>query len=162
MCGRGTLSLLHFLLGTPRDCHARSMAEISRGARGTQSPLPPVLGLCHHPRPPPRLGTLQAGPLLSPLPSPSQNLVMFLSVLVDWMIPDIPTDISEQIKREKSLFVDFFLKEEHEKLKLAEEPARRSQSSGHRSRRGPAASPAPSGRSQPGSSASLGSQHTSV
>ena len=40
MCGRGTLSLLHFLLGTPRDCHARSMAEISRGARGTQSPCP--------------------------------------------------------------------------------------------------------------------------
>ncbi|XP_070644889.1 anoctamin-2 [Bos indicus] len=91
-----------------------------------------------------------------------QNLVMFLSVLVDWMIPDIPTDISEQIKREKSLFVDFFLKEEHEKLKLAEEPARRSQSSGHRSKRGPAASPAPSGRSQLGSSASSGSQHTSV
>ncbi|XFG00781.1 hypothetical protein AB1E19_004405 [Capra hircus] len=91
-----------------------------------------------------------------------QNLVMFLSVLVDWMIPDIPTDISDQIKREKSLFVDFFLKEEHEKLKLTEEPAQRSQSSGHRSRRGPAASPAPSGRSQPGSSASSGSQHTSV
>ncbi|XP_024848462.1 anoctamin-2 [Bos taurus] len=91
-----------------------------------------------------------------------QNLVMFLSVLVDWMIPDIPTDISEQIKREKSLFVDFFLKEEHEKLKLAEEPARRSQSSGHCSKRGPAASPAPSGRSQLGSSASSGSQHTSV
>ncbi|KAG5212616.1 hypothetical protein JEQ12_015045 [Ovis aries] len=91
-----------------------------------------------------------------------QNLVMFLSVLVDWMIPDIPTDISDQIKREKSLFVDFFLKEEHEKLKLTEEPAQRSQSSGHRSRRGPAASPAPSGRSQLGSSASSGSQHTSV
>ncbi|KAM7243815.1 hypothetical protein CapIbe_004423 [Capra ibex] len=89
-------------------------------------------------------------------------IFQFLSVLVDWMIPDIPTDISDQIKREKSLFVDFFLKEEHEKLKLTEEPAQRSQSSGHRSRRGPAASPAPSGRSQPGSSASSGSQHTSV
>uniref|UniRef100_A0A670HZ19 Anoctamin n=1 Tax=Podarcis muralis TaxID=64176 RepID=A0A670HZ19_PODMU len=49
-----------------------------------------------------------------------QNLVMFLSVLVDWMIPDIPKDISEQIKKEKSVLVDFFLKEEHEKLKLIE------------------------------------------
>uniref|UniRef100_A0A8C0EDN1 Anoctamin n=1 Tax=Bubo bubo TaxID=30461 RepID=A0A8C0EDN1_BUBBB len=49
-----------------------------------------------------------------------QNLVMFLSVLVDWMIPDIPKDISEQIKREKAVLVDFFLKEEHEKLKLIE------------------------------------------
>ncbi|KAB0385462.1 hypothetical protein FD755_000418, partial [Muntiacus reevesi] len=91
-----------------------------------------------------------------------QNLVMFLSVLVDWMIPDIPTDISDQIKREKSLFVDFFLKEEHEKLRLTEEPAQRSQSTGRHSRRSPAASPAPSGRSQPGSSVSSGSQHTSV
>lgn len=87
---------------------------------------------------------------------------MFLSVLVDWMIPDIPTDISDQIKREKSLFVDFFLKEEHEKLRLTEEPAQRSQSTGRHSRRSPAASPAPSGRSQPGSSVSSGSQHTSV
>uniref|UniRef100_A0A8C8AXN1 Anoctamin n=1 Tax=Otus sunia TaxID=257818 RepID=A0A8C8AXN1_9STRI len=49
-----------------------------------------------------------------------QNLVMFLSVLVDWMIPDIPKDISEQIKREKVMLVDFFLKEEHEKRKLIE------------------------------------------
>uniref|UniRef100_A0A8C5J4Q5 Anoctamin n=1 Tax=Junco hyemalis TaxID=40217 RepID=A0A8C5J4Q5_JUNHY len=49
-----------------------------------------------------------------------QNLVMFLSVLVDWMIPDIPKDISEQIKKEKTVLVDFFLKEEHEKLKLIE------------------------------------------
>ncbi|XP_057558079.1 anoctamin-2 isoform X2 [Hippopotamus amphibius kiboko] len=91
-----------------------------------------------------------------------QNLVMFLSVLVDWMIPDIPTDISDQIKREKSLFVDFFLKEEHEKLRLMEEPARRSRGTSHRSGRSPAASLAPSGRSQRGSSVSSGSQHTSV
>ncbi|XP_068962185.1 anoctamin-2 [Petaurus breviceps papuanus] len=54
-----------------------------------------------------------------------QNLVMFLSVLVDWMIPDIPKDISNQIKKEKSLLVDFFLKEEHEKLKM--DPSQRSQ-----------------------------------
>lgn len=88
---------------------------------------------------------------------------MFLSVLVDWMIPDIPTDISDQIKKEKSLLVDFFLKEEHEKLKLMDEPASRSQGGGHQSRRSrTAASSAASGRSQPGSIASSGSQHTNV
>ncbi|XP_033723052.1 anoctamin-2 isoform X1 [Tursiops truncatus] len=91
-----------------------------------------------------------------------QNLVMFLSVLVDWVIPDIPTDISDQIKREKSLFVDFFLKEEQETLRPTEEPAWRSQGAGRRSGGSPAASPVPSGRSQLGSSSSLGSQHTSV
>ncbi|XP_033260168.1 anoctamin-2 isoform X2 [Orcinus orca] len=91
-----------------------------------------------------------------------QNLVMFLSVLVDWVIPDIPTDISDQIKREKSLFVDFFLKEEQETLRPTEEPAWRSQGAGRRSGGSPAASPVPSGRSQPGSSSSPGSQHTSV
>ncbi|XP_026929897.1 anoctamin-2 [Acinonyx jubatus] len=90
-----------------------------------------------------------------------QNLVMFLSVLVDWMIPDIPTDISDQIKKERGLLVDFFLKEEHEKLKLTDEPAPRSLGGGRRSR-SRAASSAPSGRSQPGSIASSASQHTNV
>lgn len=87
---------------------------------------------------------------------------MFLSVLVDWMIPDIPTDISDQIKKEKSLLVDFFLKEEHEKLKLMDEPVPSSKGGGHQSRRSRAASSAPSGQSQPGSIASSGSQHTNV
>lgn len=87
---------------------------------------------------------------------------MFLSVLVDWMIPDIPTDISDQIKKEKSLLVDFFLKEEHEKLKLMDETASSSQGPGPQSRRSWAASSAPSGQSQPGSSTSSGSQHTNV
>lgn len=87
---------------------------------------------------------------------------MFLSVLVDWMIPDIPTDISDQIKKEKSLLVDFFLKEEHEKLKLMDEPVPSSQGGGHQSSRSRAASPAPSGRSQPGSMGPSGSQHTNV
>ncbi|KAM9672073.1 anoctamin-2 [Trichechus inunguis] len=91
-----------------------------------------------------------------------QNLVMFLSVLVDWMIPDIPKDISDQIKKEKSLLVDFFLKEEHEKLMLMDDPAPRSQAGENRSRRSRAASSAPSGRSQLGSTASAGSQHTNV
>ena len=87
---------------------------------------------------------------------------MFLSVLVDWMIPDIPTDISDQIKKEKGLLVDFFLKEEHEKLKLMDEPAPSSQGGGHHSRRSRAASSAPSSHSQPGSIVSSGSQHTNV
>lgn len=80
------------------------------------------------------------------------------------MIPDIPTDISDQIKKEKSLLVDFFLKEEHEKLKVMDEPAPRSQGGGHQSRRSQTASSArsPSGRSQPGSLSSPGSQHTNV
>ncbi|KPP63459.1 hypothetical protein Z043_118284, partial [Scleropages formosus] len=47
-----------------------------------------------------------------------QNLVMFLSVLVDWLILDVPRDISEQLKKEKSLLVDVFLQEEKDKLQL--------------------------------------------
>ncbi|XP_038623806.1 anoctamin-2 [Tachyglossus aculeatus] len=61
-----------------------------------------------------------------------QNLVMFLSALVDWLIPDIPQDISDQIKKEKSLLVDFFLKEEHEKLKVVDQLAQRSRESSFR------------------------------
>ena len=71
--GRGTLSLLHFLLGTPRDHDAHLMAEISRGARGTQSPLSPVLGLCHHHPPPTRGQNPPAGASpLTPPPSPPE------------------------------------------------------------------------------------------
>ncbi|XP_035283037.1 anoctamin-1-like isoform X2 [Anguilla anguilla] len=47
-----------------------------------------------------------------------QNLVMFLSMLVDWMIPDMPKDISEQLKKEKTMMVDVFLREEKEKIQL--------------------------------------------
>ncbi|XP_019399761.1 PREDICTED: anoctamin-2 [Crocodylus porosus] len=94
-----------------------------------------------------------------------QNLVMFLSVLVDWMIPDIPKDISEQIKKEKSVLVDFFLKEEHEKLKLIENYITRDR---HRSksetkvRRNRAASFCQFSRSQRESFTSNSSQHTDV
>uniref|UniRef100_A0ACB8EAW7 Anoctamin-2 n=1 Tax=Sphaerodactylus townsendi TaxID=933632 RepID=A0ACB8EAW7_9SAUR len=94
-----------------------------------------------------------------------QNLVMFLSVLVDWMIPDIPKDISEQIKKEKSVLVDFFLKEEHEKLRLIEnfimrdKPKSRNETRGRRNR---AASFCQFSRSQRGSFTSSSSQHTDV
>uniref|UniRef100_A0A8C9UAR2 Anoctamin n=1 Tax=Scleropages formosus TaxID=113540 RepID=A0A8C9UAR2_SCLFO len=47
-----------------------------------------------------------------------QNLVMLLSTLVDWVIPDVPKDISEQLKKEKTLLVDVFLREEKDKLQL--------------------------------------------
>lgn len=87
---------------------------------------------------------------------------MFLSVLVDWMIPDIPTDISEQIKKEKGLLVDFFLKEEHGKLRLVDEPAQRGGGAGTRGGRSLAASSPASGSSRPGSVMSSGPQHTSV
>ncbi|CAF96277.1 unnamed protein product, partial [Tetraodon nigroviridis] len=47
-----------------------------------------------------------------------QNLVMFLSLLVAWVIPDVPKTIVEQLKREKKLLVDVFLQEEKEKFQL--------------------------------------------
>ncbi|KAJ3611920.1 hypothetical protein NHX12_020200, partial [Muraenolepis orangiensis] len=46
------------------------------------------------------------------------NLVMFLSLLVAWLIPDVPKPIVEQLKREKTLLVDVFLREEKEKYQL--------------------------------------------
>lgn len=94
-----------------------------------------------------------------------QNLVMFLSVLVDWMIPDIPKDISEQIKKEKTVLVDFFLKEEHKKLKLIESfiaHDKRKRRSGTKSRRTRAASFSQCHRSPKGSFTSFSSQHTVV
>ncbi|XP_053112016.1 anoctamin-2 [Hemicordylus capensis] len=93
-----------------------------------------------------------------------QNLVMFLSVLVDWMIPDIPKDISEQIKQEKSVLVDFFLKKEHEKLKLIEKFIMRDKQKSRsetRGRRIRAASFSQFNRSR-GSFTSFSSQHTDV
>uniref|UniRef100_A0A669QSD9 Anoctamin n=1 Tax=Phasianus colchicus TaxID=9054 RepID=A0A669QSD9_PHACC len=94
-----------------------------------------------------------------------QNLVMFLSVLVDWMIPDIPKDISEQIKKEKSVLVDFFLKEEHKKMKLIESFItcnKRKHESGTKDQRIQAASFSQFNHSQKGSIASFSSQHTEV
>ncbi|NXD66000.1 ANO2 protein, partial [Eolophus roseicapillus] len=94
-----------------------------------------------------------------------QNLVMFLSVLVDWMIPDIPKDISEQIKKEKSMLVDFFLKEEHEKLKLIESFIacdKEKNKSGTKGGKIRAASFCQFNRSPKGSFASFSSQHTEV
>uniref|UniRef100_A0A4X2LIM8 Anoctamin n=1 Tax=Vombatus ursinus TaxID=29139 RepID=A0A4X2LIM8_VOMUR len=95
-----------------------------------------------------------------------QNLVMFLSVLVDWMIPDIPKDISDQIQKEKSLLMDFFLKEEHEKVKLIDSaqrsPKSLTPSFRHFSRQSSRHSSQSQRGSQRGSHASSASQHTIV
>ncbi|KAF1372550.1 hypothetical protein PFLUV_G00266660 [Perca fluviatilis] len=47
-----------------------------------------------------------------------QNLVMFLSLVVAWGIPDVPKAVVEQFKREKKLLVEVFLREEKEKFQL--------------------------------------------
>uniref|UniRef100_A0A4W6EST5 Anoctamin n=1 Tax=Lates calcarifer TaxID=8187 RepID=A0A4W6EST5_LATCA len=49
-----------------------------------------------------------------------QNVVMLMSDVVDWLIPDIPKDISLQIHKEKILLVDLFMKEEQGKVHILE------------------------------------------
>ncbi|KAL2089081.1 hypothetical protein ACEWY4_015980 [Coilia grayii] len=44
-----------------------------------------------------------------------QNAVMLMSDFIDWLIPDIPKDISQQMQKEKALLVDLFMKEERGK-----------------------------------------------
>ncbi|KAJ8249850.1 hypothetical protein COCON_G00230660 [Conger conger] len=77
-----------------------------------------------------------------------QNLVMFLSMLVDWVIPDVPKGISEQLKREKTMLVDVFLREEKDKIQLLQnlflkDPAGRSQGKGQGQGQGQGHAPAP-------------------
>lgn len=45
---------------------------------------------------------------------------MLMSDIVDWLIPDIPKDISLQIHKEKILLVDLFMKEEQGKVQILE------------------------------------------
>lgn len=45
---------------------------------------------------------------------------MLMSDIVDWLIPDIPKDISMQIHKEKILLVDLFMKEEQGKMNTLE------------------------------------------
>uniref|UniRef100_A0A673GFN4 Anoctamin n=1 Tax=Sinocyclocheilus rhinocerous TaxID=307959 RepID=A0A673GFN4_9TELE len=47
-----------------------------------------------------------------------QNVVMLMSDVVDWIIPDIPKDISLQIYKEKILMMDLFMKEEQGKTRI--------------------------------------------
>uniref|UniRef100_A0A3Q4H5I6 Anoctamin n=1 Tax=Neolamprologus brichardi TaxID=32507 RepID=A0A3Q4H5I6_NEOBR len=44
-----------------------------------------------------------------------QNVVMLMNDIVDWLIPDIPKDISLQMHKEKILLVELFMKEEQGK-----------------------------------------------
>uniref|UniRef100_A0A3Q3WQ96 Anoctamin n=1 Tax=Mola mola TaxID=94237 RepID=A0A3Q3WQ96_MOLML len=44
-----------------------------------------------------------------------QNIVMLMSDFMDWLIPDIPKDISLQMHKEKILMVELFMKEEQGK-----------------------------------------------
>uniref|UniRef100_A0A3B4WC92 Uncharacterized protein n=3 Tax=Seriola lalandi dorsalis TaxID=1841481 RepID=A0A3B4WC92_SERLL len=48
---------------------------------------------------------------------------MLMSDIVDWLIPDIPKDISLQIHKEKILLVDLFMKEEQGKVYILESRA---------------------------------------
>ncbi|XP_029910448.1 anoctamin-1 [Myripristis murdjan] len=41
-----------------------------------------------------------------------QNLAMFLSMLVAWMIPDVPRSLREQLKKENMMLMDFLLSDE--------------------------------------------------
>uniref|UniRef100_A0A6Q2Y7R7 Anoctamin n=1 Tax=Esox lucius TaxID=8010 RepID=A0A6Q2Y7R7_ESOLU len=45
-----------------------------------------------------------------------QNLAMFLSMLVAWLIPDIPRSLREQIRKENMLLMEFLLQDEQEAL----------------------------------------------
>ncbi|XP_028811574.1 anoctamin-1a isoform X1 [Denticeps clupeoides] len=44
-----------------------------------------------------------------------QNVVMLMSDFVDWLIPDIPKEINVQMQKERTLFVEMFMKEEQGK-----------------------------------------------
>ncbi|CAL8351850.1 unnamed protein product [Merluccius merluccius] len=48
-----------------------------------------------------------------------QNVVMLMSDFIDWLIPDMPKDISLQIHKEKILMVELFMKEERGKWHTA-------------------------------------------
>ncbi|MCJ8733666.1 hypothetical protein PDJAM_G00226270 [Pangasius djambal] len=53
-----------------------------------------------------------------------QNLAMFLSMLVAWLIPDVPRSLKDCLKREKALLLDLLLSEEVEKQRRqSEHPA---------------------------------------
>ncbi|CAJ1056811.1 anoctamin-1 [Xyrichtys novacula] len=43
-----------------------------------------------------------------------QNLAMFLSMLVAWMIPDVPRSLREQLKKENMLLMEFLLNQDQE------------------------------------------------
>ncbi|XP_047248795.1 anoctamin-1-like isoform X2 [Girardinichthys multiradiatus] len=52
-----------------------------------------------------------------------QNVVMLMNDIVDWLIPDIPKDISQQIHKEKILLVELFMKQEQGMINVLERGA---------------------------------------
>ncbi|XP_030586661.1 anoctamin-2 [Archocentrus centrarchus] len=51
-----------------------------------------------------------------------QNLAMFLSMLVAWMIPDVPRSLREQLKKENMLLMEFLLNQDQEARAKARSP----------------------------------------
>ncbi|XP_076589831.1 anoctamin-1 [Chaetodon auriga] len=53
-----------------------------------------------------------------------QNLAMFLSMLVAWMIPDVPRSLREQLKKENMMLMEFLLNQDQEARVKSHAPAR--------------------------------------
>uniref|UniRef100_A0A8D2ZKB9 Anoctamin n=1 Tax=Scophthalmus maximus TaxID=52904 RepID=A0A8D2ZKB9_SCOMX len=53
-----------------------------------------------------------------------QNLAMFLSMLVAWMIPDVPRSLREQLKKENMMLMEFLLNQDQEPFAKSHGPRR--------------------------------------
>ncbi|XP_040895171.1 anoctamin-1 [Toxotes jaculatrix] len=53
-----------------------------------------------------------------------QNLAMFLSMLVAWMIPDVPRSLREQLKKENMMLMEFLLNQDQEARAKSHPPKR--------------------------------------
>ncbi|KAM7396662.1 hypothetical protein PAMP_019688 [Pampus punctatissimus] len=53
-----------------------------------------------------------------------QNLAMFLSMLVAWMIPDVPRSLREQLKKENMMLMEFLLNQDQEQRAKSHPPKR--------------------------------------
>ncbi|XP_041852299.1 anoctamin-2 [Melanotaenia boesemani] len=53
-----------------------------------------------------------------------QNLAMFLSMLVAWMIPDVPRSLREQLKKENMALMEFLLNQDQEACAKTHSPKR--------------------------------------
>ncbi|XP_028306534.1 anoctamin-1 isoform X3 [Gouania willdenowi] len=51
-----------------------------------------------------------------------QNLAMFLSMLVAWMVPDVPRSLREQLKKENMMLMEFLVNHDEEVLSKARSP----------------------------------------
>ncbi|XP_031149360.1 anoctamin-2 isoform X2 [Sander lucioperca] len=56
-----------------------------------------------------------------------QNFAMFLSMLVAWMIPDVPRSLREQLKKENMMLMEFLLNQDQE-ARTKSHPSKRSNS----------------------------------